>query len=470
VETPPPKETRSISTDQILADPDFDTLYQNSVAYLQKIQEKERLSKKGQSRRNFLGMGAAAAAGLALGGGIYSQVDHGANVREKSTKTAEAVASQVEEKLEGLSDEAIIQILSEEALEKRAARRKKNPAEFDGRIDAQMNEHRVNIVLFGYGPMMWYESGVEEGVRQDYRGSHSVISIDTRTGKADVITLTGQAMAPEIRKYKQNKGPFEWIDKAFKTGGFDLQQLVIEDMTGLSADFQIVIKDGTIKTLIDGVFGGQLKIDSPIDFETMPFIVDDQLHSGSHFTKGEQVLDGVRVIEYIKALAKNFVEGNLIYETEPNPRKHLIFRELMKAFKINKSDPFFLGRFINFLRENIASKNVEADFDPVGIFQRAPSVALLLRDRIAGQRQPKELSVDRTIYIQDAGMGAEGGLAWLDASDSSHIKKAREEGLISDYHMSVPYGNVDPYAINLVKDFWQSTRTFIKEQLTQTAA
>lgn len=408
------------------------------------------------SRRRFLKMGAAVLAGAALGGGIFSQID------------------QVEEKLEGLNDEALIQVLAEEAQKRRNERRNKNPEEFDGRIDAKLNDGRVNIVMFGYGPMMWYEAGVEQEVRQDFRGSHSIISIDTRTGKADVVTLTGQALAPEIRKYKQqrgdNKAPFEWIDKAFRTGGFDLQQLVIEDMTGLSADFQIVLRDDTIKSLIDDVFSGKLKVDVPLDFETMPFIINGQIHPGNPFHKGEQVLDGSRVIEYIKALAKNFVEGNLIYETEPNPRKHLIFQELMKAFKINKSNPLFLGRLVNFLRENIASKNIETDFDTVGMLQRTPSVAALIKDRIIGQRQPKELAINRTIYIQDSGMGAEGGLAWLDASDSIHIKKAREGGLIPDYHMSVPYGNINPNSPNLVKDFWQSTRDFIKGQLMQLAA
>lgn len=461
------RDTRESLRQKLLARDDIDEILGRD----KKRQAKNLSDVPNPSRRRFLKTAAAAAvAGAALGGGIYSQLGHGVNVRERGTQVAEAVVTKIEEKLEGFNEEAMIQILSEEALKRRAERRKQNPAEFDSRVNAQINEHRVNIVLFGYGPMMWYEAGVKEGVRQDFRGSHSIISIDTRTGKANVITLTGQTLAPEIRKYKQqrddNRAPFEWIDKAFHTGGFDLQQSVIEDMTGLSADFQIVLRDDAIKTLIDDVFGG-LKVDVPIDFATMPFIVNDQIRPGGHFPKEKQTLDGVRVIEYIKALAKNFVEGNLIYETEPNPRKHLIFKELMKAFKTNKSNPLFLGRLLNFLRGNITSRNIETDFDPIGMLRRIPSVAALLKDRITAQRQPKELSVDKTIYIQDSGMGADGGLAWLDASDSQFIKKARDDGLIPDYHMSVPYGNVNPNSTNLVKDFWQSTRDFIKSQLIQ---
>ena len=451
--------------EKLLARPDIEEILEGTPINFDLQEDLSDI--KNPSRRKWLKRGGAAVLiGAALAGGIYSQLEQG-------TQAAEAVATQGKEMLQGLNDEVLIQILSEEALKRRGERRKKNPLEFDQRVDDQMNEHRVNIVLFGYGPMMWYEAGAAEGVRQDFRGSHSVISIDTRTGKADVITLTGQALAPEIRKYKQQKGekktPFEWIDKAFHSGGFDLQQLVIENMTGLSADFQVVLADGAIKTLIDDVFG-ELKIDVPLDFETMPFIVDSQLHPGSQFHKGENVLNGSRVIEYIKALAKNFVEGNLIYETEPNPRKHLIFKELMKAFKIKKSNPLFLGVLANFLRENINSRNIETDFDIVGMLQKAPSVTGLIRDRIAGQMQPKELTINRTIYIQDSGMGADGGLAWLDASSSEHIKQARADGLIPDYHMSVPYGNVDPNSPNLVKDFWQSTRNFVKEELMPVAA
>lgn len=45
--------------------------------------------------------------------------------------------------------------------------------------------------------------------------------------------------------------------------------------------------------------------------------------------------------------------------------------------------------------------------------------------------------------------------------------KERETGVIQNDHLNVPLGNANPKSPNLVKDYWQSVRDFIKSKLLQ---
>lgn len=373
-----------------------------------------------------------------------------------------------------ITSEILINMLEDEATKRRAERRSKNPAEYDKRVNAELNKNRVNIVLFGYGAMKWYEAGGAQST-QPFRGSQSILSIDTRTGKIDVITPTGQTIAPEVRKHQLGRGEkdakFDWVDKAYHVGGFELQRLVIENMTGLSADFQVVLQDSAIKTLVDQVFQG-LKMDVPSELETMPFMLDGIEYPEGKFQKGEQILKGVQTVQYIKALAKSFVQGKWILDAEPNPRKHHVFKNMMKTFEGNKLNLGFWLRLKSFLDESTAQKKVETDIDAGAMILSAlsPITAIsFMRKKMGGLTSPNKLTINKTIFMQDPNTGADGGVSWIQGSQSPHIKKAVQENLVAVFHNSVPSGNnTNPFSDNLVDDYWKSTRELVRERLTGT--
>lgn len=459
----------------IAQDPDLDLLAENAARLLgDRVQVRETRQSPWDirlSRRDALIAGGTAAAALLAGKLLLSSRSTAAET--SASPATKPTTAPTPESSPSLASEIVLSRLENEALIGRDERRRRNPTEFDKRIDAEVNNGRVNIVLFGYGAMKWYEAGGAEAT-QPFRGSQSILSIDTRTGKIDVITPTGQMLAPEIRKYQlkhgQNNAKFDWVDKAYNTGGFDLQRLVIEDMTGLSVDFQVVLQDSAIKSLVDKVFQG-LKMDVPADLETMPFVLDGQEYPGGKFSKGEQVLNGLSAVQYIKALAKSFVEGKWILNAEPNPRKHQIFRAMMKDFEGDKYNPAFWFRLKGFLDESIAQKKVACDFDIGDMIKSALSpggVISILGKIKEGKQPPDHLTIDKTIYMQDPGTGADGGVSWIQATQSTYIKKAVQEGLIADPHDSVPYTeNANPFSDDLIDDYWASTRKLVKATSTK---
>jgi anionic cell wall polymer biosynthesis LytR-Cps2A-Psr (LCP) family protein len=183
--------------------------------------------------------------------------------------------------------------------EDRAARKAADP-EYSKRINEQLTQNRVNFLVFGYGE--------EHGeTYADFGGSISIVSYDLITGKKTSISLSRDIRTPELETIitrangeKQSQGPVT-LREAFKRKGFEGMREIAEKATGLSVDYQIVMKDTVLQDYLTQISG-------PIEIEIDKNRVSNSYRiggkeypSGFVFSAGKQVLSPEDAIRYVIA-------------------------------------------------------------------------------------------------------------------------------------------------------------------------
>lgn len=331
------------------------------------------------------------------------------------------------------------------------------------RIDPDLAVDRINFLLFGYGETY------EPPFRSDVIGSYTIVSFDTRTGKADLIELTHDIRAPEIERALEGSGHQVGavkIDQAYKVGGFDLMRRTVEDATGLPIDFQISFKDVLIRRSVDEVFG-QIQIGVPDELNTAPFYLDGRQYPGAHFIRGEQRMNGTEVIQFIKAL-----ESGGVQSFQRNARKELVLAALLNALTERCTDRAFWVKVSGFvLREGLGGE-VAYDFDPLSLLVRNIGQAAFVPQAQAVDR-PCNLGgprIDRSRYIVDPQSG-DGGVRWAqsDATVNPVAQKDIDAGVYGagGLGVAVPLDG-NPYG-DLVTGYWASVRALVRQTILEEA-
>ncbi len=352
-----------------------------------------------------------------------------------------------------------------EAQRRRAELAKTDPT-FTQRVDPQLNEGRINFLLFGYG-----ETHEPPATERALIGSHTIISYDLKARRADIISLTHDIRAPEIEREMVKKGwkkaPVMRMDHAYEVGGFSLQRQTLEDATGLSIDFQVSFRDAVIQPLVDNVFGG-IEVDVPMAFDVHPFYLDGKKYDKGHFTQGRQRLNGRQVIQFIKTVP--VTEGAYDRSLEHNVRKALVLNALLGAIEQNYRDSLFWLKGSGFVTSQLLGGGIAYDFDPISlIVNNIGTTTASLRRSLAnkstgGTQLPK---IGKSRYIVDPAQG-DGGVQWVGANAAVNpiTKKDIDEGLYESTDVEVPYDS-DPYG-NLVTGYWPSVRQVVKNALMST--
>ena len=351
--------------------------------------------------------------------------------------------------------------------QKRREQRAKNDPDYARRISKALNANRVNILLFGYGET--HEPPVTE---RAIIGSHTIISFDTRQRVADIISITHDTRAPEVERKLGISGKPKSatrIDQAFIFGGFDLQRQTLENVTGLSIDFQIAFDDVVIKDFVDGVYGG-VEVTVPQTFEVQPFYLNGKKYPAGRFAKGLQKLNGTQVIQFIKTVP--IAERAYDVSLEHNLRKHIIFEALLESLKAKSSDPLFWLNAGKFTAGEIKSGMLAYDFDQTALIKnQIGDVAINLGKYAAADKSQKSSGLNfprfnKRKYIVDIAQG-DGGVRWVGPTvDDAYIRADIKAGVYANYDMEVPYGG-NPYAADLASDYWCSTRSLIQTALLE---
>lgn len=357
--------------------------------------------------------------------------------------------------------DALLTPFVDEARKRRAELAKRDPAYFE-RVDRELNEGRINFLLFGYGET--HEPPLTE---KALIGSHTIISYDLRTHRADLISFTHDIRAPEIEHTLAERGvnsPPVRIDQAYSVGGFKLMRHVIENATGLSIDFQVTFRDTVMQGLVDQVFEG-VNVNVPMTFDVYPFYLDGQKYAGGRFVQGKQKLTGRQVIQFIKTVPVSEPEYSKV--VEHNARKSLVFDAMLDALAQKHSDRGFWFKASAFVAGELFGGNIVYDFDPLpllinnlgtttSIFQRATA-----SDETASMRLPK---IHRSKYIVDSAHG-DGGVQWLTANAAENPITQRDigNGVYPSLDLAVPV-NANPYG-DLVTEYWTSVRNLVKYSL-----
>ncbi len=345
----------------------------------------------------------------------------------------------------------LLRPFAEAAARSRLERAKRDP-EYAQRIDAELNKHRLNFLLFGYGETH------EPPYEKDTIGSITILSLDQRTHKVTQLSLTHDARAPEIERFMQQKGraatPSK-IDQAYKIGGFELMRLAVENATGLAIDFQLAVEDVVIQHVVDELLG-QLEVDSPYELTTIAFYVQGVKHAGGHFPPGKQTLDGLKTMRYLKGINA----GPYDAAKENNVRKGIIFKSLREGLSEQAKNPLFAVNMLAWLHNELDRKGIEYDFDLSALLI---DTVKELATRAPGGRMTLP-TLDQNLYLVDSVSG-DGGFEWVTGSLNPTIKDELQRGVYVDKAMVVPRWSANPYAENLPSGYWASVRAVVKQNL-----
>ncbi|MBI3913486.1 MAG: LCP family protein, partial [Chloroflexi bacterium] len=359
--------------------------------------------------------------------------------------------------------ETLAKPLINETYKRRDERRKTEP-DFAKRIDQKLNEGRINILLFGYG-----ESHEPPATEKAIIGSHTILSYNYLTGKADLISFTHDIRGPEIEQALAKRGfksPAVRIDQAYNTGGFALQRKLFEDATGLSIDFQITFKDIVIQNAVDQVFGG-IDVDVPMAFKVYPFYLEGKKYPAGSFPTGAQTLNGTQVIQFIKTVPNT--DGTYEKSLEHNQRKHIVLEGLLNAVTKRRAESSFWLKTATFVTKEMVSGSVVYDFDPLTLVVKNVNEMttainrLLSAERSSGSSLP---DISSSIYIVDPAHG-DGGVQWINANAAVNPITQRDllAGVYTSPDMEIPL-SANPYG-DLVTEYWTSIRELVKQTLAK---
>ncbi|MBI3741078.1 MAG: LCP family protein [Chloroflexi bacterium] len=357
--------------------------------------------------------------------------------------------------------DALAKPLVNEAYKRREERRKTEP-DFAKRIDAKLNDGRINILLFGYG-----ESHEPPATEKAIIGSHTIISYQFVTGKADLISFTHDIRGPEIEQTLKQRGfksPAVRIDQAYNVGGFALQRKMIEDATGLVIDFQVTFKDVVIQNMIDQVFG-TLEVDVPVAFKVYPFYLEGRKYPAGSFPKGSQNLSGTQVIQFIKTVPNS--DGGYEKSLEHNQRKHIILQGLLNALSKRRAESSLWLKMTGFLTKEMVTGTVVYDFDPIPLVVKNVNETTTAISKFMASEKSSALTLPQihsSIYIVDAAIG-DGGVQWVNANGSINPITQRDlsAGIYTSPDIEVPL-NANPYG-DLVNEYWPSVRELVKRTI-----
>jgi hypothetical protein len=365
--------------------------------------------------------------------------------------------------------------LANEAMRRRAARQANDPA-WEARIDGQLNEDRVNFLLFGQG-----ETYEPPFTKVGVIGSHTILSYNTRRQLADLVSITHDTRAPEIERYIRKATrddavrPIK-IDQALDTGmrlgatqmaGLALMRETLENATGLAIDYQLAFWDDAIVDMVNTVFG-KVRIDVPKSFKVNAFYLKGKRYPEAQFNAGVQEIDGLQCLQFIKTVAIEQAQA-LDPELEHNARKHLLFRSMFDTWRSMDNialKAVFLGKIGLFLTLANRNERIMWDFDSTSLLiNNVRSVADGIKGLVFDSGgQPIEPGIGAAVYIVDRRHG-DGGVGWVKGNTDPIVQQEFARGLYLDENMEVALGG-DPYATDLVAGYWGAVRAVVKRKLT----
>lgn len=366
----------------------------------------------------------------------------------------------------------------EEAMLRRKTWAESDP-EYHHMIDKELNENRLNIVVFGYGE----EHGESY---EDYGGAPSVFSLDFKTGKIAIVHFSRDIRAPDLERLlpEGQRKPLT-IRDVYRVGGkgkggFNQMRYLIGRASGLVADYQLVMKDLVLRDVIAQFADGNLEIDVPKDHDTGPFRLDRKQYGDGLIKKGRQSMDINQLMRYVLAEDKN-PQGK---QDERSYRKNQVTEALVQRMrgKFKQMSLFekidYLNQIKDLIERERRDKNLELEFDP-NLLAKAFDGMLKVTDRLLGNLGQNielivpEIDKSREIIFHDPYFG-DGGVTRVHnilnfpnaggRTDNPRIlEEVRAQSLPA--WMLIPDGG-NPYSDDLIRDYWQATRSMVKQKLT----
>jgi hypothetical protein len=357
-----------------------------------------------------------------------------------------------------------VQPFVDEAARKRA-RQAADDAGYAHRVDQDLNTGRLNIALLGYGEE-------HDQVYDDMGVSVTILSLNLATWDMASISLSRDIRVPELEDQSVHEPP-RWpltLRAAYKARGFDGIRAILEDATGLAIDFQVVMKDVFVRNYLNDV-NGPVELVVPKDFQTNAYRLDGVLHPEDFIPAGRQTLSTDRAMTFILGETLD-PQGKA---DERSYRKDLLLKTLSCTVRqrLEAKDAGFALSLLRFLVSELNGQDLSSDFD----FQLvAGGLANLAEGFITsgGNTDPSfpQLGAARELVVHDLSYG-DGGVRRVHSivtnpdadgtADQPIVKQEIQLGSLAPY-MLIPIGG-NPYAADLVTDYWAAVRSLVKSTL-----
>jgi hypothetical protein len=359
-----------------------------------------------------------------------------------------------------------VQPFVETAGARRAALRLKDAAFFDHRVDAALNANRLNFAMLGFSE--------EHGESYDDAGvSVTILSLNLNTWDLASISLSRDVRVPELEEPALAPPRYPaTLRSAYHARGFEGIRAILEDITGLSIDFQLLLKDVFLRNYMRDV-SGAIEVVVPKDYSTLGYRLDGVEHAEDVIPAGRQTLDADR--------AMTFVMGE---EVDPSTklderlyRKNMLLKALSCQVhdRIAARDSGFVLNLVRFSLGELGAKNLTTDFDfqliARGLGKLGQTFILSRADADASFPQ---IGAARQLLITDPALG-DGGVRRVhrirDYADEpgppDHPRVMQEiaMGSLADYMLIAVGGN--PYSPDLVDDYWWFVRGTVADFVTR---
>jgi hypothetical protein len=334
------------------------------------------------------------------------------------------------------------------------------------RIDADLNARRLNVALLGYGEEHDQTYG-------DVGVSVTILSVNLDTWDMASISLSRDIRAPELEDQSAHEPP-RWpvtLRAAYRMRGFDGMRTILEDATGLSIDFQVLIKDVFLRNYLENV-SGPVTLDVPKDFQTNVYRLDGVEHAEDFIPAGRQTLSPEKAMTFILGESLDPQQKS----DERSYRKDLLLKTLSCDLRqrLAAKDVGFAVHLLQFALGELNNHGFGTDFD----FQLIAGGLGNLVQAFIGSRGDvdatfPQLSGARELVIHDPAFG-DGGVRRahqiaIDPGDDPTldnplVKRETELGSLAPY-MLIPIGG-NPYASDLVTDYWAPVRALVRTILS----
>jgi len=333
------------------------------------------------------------------------------------------------------------------------------------RVDGQLNAGRVNFAVFGMG----------ESTTNTYKErevSIMLVSID-ENNQMYTVSLSRDIRVPELEQRTEGIGrDSRDMRNVYAQLGFDGARQVIEEATGLSVNYVVVVKDIFLYNYINEL-SGPITIEVLKEHQTTPFLLGGKSYDGAFFAPGVQTMDAETAMTYILSEDEN-PSGR---EDERSFRKNAV----VSAFVANIQDALchrdvgFIIRLSALLARSLAVGDLQLNFDQTLLLDGLSGVAR----RLILNPDDRELGIPRLLpehqlVVHDPVFG-DGGVRRVhaiaeDMADGGQLDDPRVQaevrlGSLPSW-MLVPVGG-NPYTDDLVGDYWFAVRSLVATSLSR---
>jgi hypothetical protein len=357
-----------------------------------------------------------------------------------------------------------VQPFVDDATRRRARQADEDPA-YAHRVDQGLNAGRLNLAFLGYGEE-------HDQLYDDMGVSVTILSLNLATWDMASISLSRDIRVPELEDQSVAEPP-RWpltLRAAYRARGFEGIRAILEDATGLAIDFEVVMKDVFVRNYLDDV-NGPVELVVPKDFQTNTYRLAGAEHGEDFIAAGRQTLSTDKAMTFILAETLD-PQGK---DDERSYRKDLLLKTLSCTVRehLEARDSGFALNLVRFLLGELKSGDLNSDFDfqLVGGGLGSLAQAFIVAGGNVDQRFP-QLGAARELVVHDKDYG-DGGVRRVrrietnpddeGIADQPVVKHEIQLGSLAPY-MLIPIGG-NPYAADLVDDYWTSVRTLIKSSL-----